>query len=81
MDKYLIKNGHLTDPANGINEVMDILRAGESITGFVFGIGHIVVTPPFAAACAPVITVSLYSNPGSLKCTCKSTKPGITSYK
>ena len=25
MDKYLIKNGHLTDPANGINEVMDIL--------------------------------------------------------
>ncbi len=54
-----------------------ITIAGESITGFVFGIGHIVVTPPFAAACAPVMTVSLYSKPGSLKCTCKSTKPGI----
>ncbi len=51
--------------------------AGESMAGFVFGIGHIVVTPPFAAALAPVITVSLYSKPGSLKCTCKSIKPGI----
>ncbi len=54
-----------------------ITIAGESITGFVFGIGHMVVTPPFAAACAPVMMVSLYSKPGSLKCTCKSTKPGI----
>ena len=48
------------------------------MTGFVFGIGHILVTPPWAAASQPVLIVSLYSKPGSLKCTCRSIKPGIT---
>ena len=49
-----------------------------SITGFVFGIAQIVVTPPLAAASPPVLSVSLYSSPGSRKCTCKSINPGIT---
>ena len=50
----------------------------ESIVGFVFGIQQTVVNPPLAALLLPVSIVSLYSNPGSLKCTCKSIKPGVT---
>ena len=53
--------------------------SGESITGFVLAIGQTVVTPPRAAAAVPVAIVSLYSSPGSRKCTCISTRPGITS--
>ena len=49
-----------------------------SIAGLVLGIGHTVVNPPLAAALAPVLIVSLCSKPGSLKCTCRSTSPGIT---
>ena len=37
-----------------------------------------VVNPPLAAAAAPVSISSLYSNPGSRKCTCESTRPGAT---
>ena len=36
-------------------------------TGFVFGIGQIVVNPPATALFEPVSIVSLYSNPGSLR--------------
>ena len=47
-----------------------------SIGGIVFGIAHIVVKPPAAAAEVPVSIVSLYSCPGSLKWQCTSTNPG-----
>ena len=51
-----------------------------STTGLVSGITHTVVNPPLAAALAPVLIVSLYSYPGSLKCTCRSISPGITKH-
>ena len=40
-----------------------------SKTGFVFGMNATAVTPPFTAAFVPDSIVSLYSKPGSLKCT------------
>ena len=40
MDKYLIKNGHLTDPANGINEVMDILISDGKVLKVAAGISE-----------------------------------------
>src|SRR5450755_334706 len=49
-----------------------------SRTGIVFAIAHTVVNPPAAAARVPVSTVSLCSNPGSLRCVWRSTKPGAT---
>ena len=49
---------------------------GVSIGGLVFAIATIVVKPPLAAALAPLSISSLYSNPGSLRCTCTSTNPG-----
>ena len=50
----------------------------QSTTGLVLGIAQIVVKPPLAAALAPVLIVSLCSCPGSLKCTWRSIRPGIT---
>ena len=50
-----------------------------SFTGFVFAIGQQVVTPPATAVSEPVFISSLYSRPGSRKCTCISISPGITS--
>ena len=50
-----------------------------SFTGLVFAIGRQVVTPPATAVSLPLMTSSLYSSPGSLKCTCISMSPGITS--
>ena len=47
-----------------------------SHTGFVLGMAQTVVTPPAAAARHPEIISSLYSRPGSRKCTCKSISPG-----
>ena len=58
--------------------IMYLTVSGESTTGFVFGMQHTVVNPPLAAALLPVSISSLYVNPGSLKCTCKSISPGIT---
>ena len=49
-----------------------------STVGFVFAISTTVVTPPFAAAAAPVLISSFAVKPGSLKCTCTSTSPGAT---
>ena len=46
-------------------------------TGFKFGIAHTVVKPPRAAERVPASIVSLYVNPGSLKWTWTSTKPGV----
>ena len=39
---------------------------------------HTAVKPPAAAARVPVATVSLYSKPGSRRCTWMSMKPGHT---
>ena len=47
-----------------------------SIAGLVFAMGTTPVNPPWAAARMPVIRSSLYSWPGSRKCTCTSTMPG-----
>ena len=49
-----------------------------STVGLVFAISTTVVKPPRAAAFAPLAMSSLYSNPGSLKCTWTSTSPGAT---
>ncbi len=57
-----------------INSVIALL----SLTGFVFGMQHIVVKPPAAAAIVPVLIVSLYSSPGSLRWVWISIKPGVT---
>src|ERR671936_1233662 len=49
-----------------------------SFTGWVLAMQHTAVKPPAAAARVPVATVSLYSWPGSRRCTCISMKPGQT---
>ena len=49
-----------------------------SIAGSVFGIAHTVVKPPRAAARVPDSMSSLYSRPGSRRCACRSTNPGVT---
>ena len=50
-----------------------------SFTGFVFGMQQTEVNPPAFAAAVPVAIVSLYSNPGSRRCTCMSMRPGTMS--
>src|SRR2546427_364841 len=57
-----------------MNSVTDWL----SFTGDVFGMQQTLVKPPATAAAVPVWIVSLYSNPGSRRCTCRSTNPGRT---
>ena len=59
--------------------IMYFAISGLSFTGFVFAMQQAVVTPPAAAARLPVMISSLYSWPGSRKCTCISISPGITS--
>ena len=49
-----------------------------SIAGSVLGMAQTVVKPPRAAASVPVAMSSLYSRPGSRRCVCRSTKPGVT---
>ena len=58
-----------------MNSVTDRL----SFTGFVFGMQQTEVNPPAFAAAVPVAIVSLYSKPGSRRCTCMSMRPGTTS--
>ena len=48
------------------------------MVGRVLGIQAIDVNPPFAAAFAPLIRVSLWVKPGSRKWTCMSTSPAHT---
>ena len=55
-------------------------RSALSGTGLVFGIGQIVVYPPFAAAMEPVAMVSLCSLPGSRRWTCTSINPGLMNF-
>src|SRR5437879_1857747 len=57
---------------------MNPTAAWLSVTGSVFGIAQIAVNPPAAAARAPLATVSSSSLPGSRRCTCRSTRPGVT---
>ena len=54
--------------------------SAQSVTGLVFGIGQMVVYPPRTAAFEPLSMSSLYSSPGSLKCTCRSISPGMTKH-
>ena len=49
-----------------------------SSRGCVFGMQHMVVTPPAAAAREPDSMSSFHSSPGSRRCTCMSTSPGQT---
>jgi len=49
-----------------------------SLTGNVLAMQATAVKPPAAAARVPEAIVSLYSKPGSRRCTCMSTKPGQT---
>ena len=49
------------------------------VTGMLLsGISSTVVTPPAAAAAVPVAKPSHSVRPGSLRCTCESTSPGIS---
>lgn len=52
--------------------------ASVRVSGLVFGISKIAVTPPSAAAAVPVARSSLCSAPGSRKCTWVSITPGRT---
>src|SRR4051812_16996509 len=49
-----------------------------SLGGLVFGMQQTVENPPAAAARAPDAMSSLYSWPGSRRCTCRSMNPGAT---
>ncbi len=60
-----------------LQDELDVARL--SIAGSVLGMAQTVVKPPRAAAFVPVSIVSLYSKPGSRRCVCRSTKPGVTS--
>ena len=55
---------------------MNRITDSSSIGGFVFGMQQTAVNPPAAADAHPLAMVSLYSNPGSRKCTCMSRKSG-----
>ena len=68
----------LARPARSACSITNRVTAALSFTGVVFGIAHTVVNPPATAAAAPLAIVSLYSCPGSRKCTCMSMKPGAT---
>ena len=46
--------------------------------GRVLGIGQTPVKPAATAAVSPLCRSSLYSNPGSRRCTCRSIRPGVT---
>ena len=50
----------------------------QSTAGLVFGIAHIVVNPPRAAASDPERKSSFHSSPGVRRCVCRSIKPGVT---
>ena len=52
----------------------------QSCVGSVFGIATIAVKPPRAAARLPVSIVSASSLPGSRRCACRSTNPGLTTH-
>ena len=59
-----------------MNSVTDLL----SFTGFVLGMQQTAVNPPAFAAAVPAVMVSLYSYPGSRRCTCMSMRPGTTNF-
>ena len=54
------------------------MTARLSLTGKVLAMHATAVKPPAAAARVPLAMVSLYSKPGSRRCTCMSMKPGHT---
>src|SRR2546430_4745539 len=56
---------------------MNPTAAWLSVTGSVFGMAHTAVNPPATAARVPLAMVSTSSFPGSRKCTCTSTRPGV----
>src|SRR5215831_9050197 len=57
---------------------MYLVTAPLSLTGLVLAMQATAVNPPASAARVPVRTVSLYSCPGSRRCTCMSMRPGTT---
>ncbi len=68
----------LTMPSALALDLTSSMMATLSMAGMVLGMATSVVTPPAAAARVPLAMVSLPSWPGSRKCTCKSTRPGMS---
>ncbi len=56
--------------------ILSASAASLVVSGLVFGISKTQVTPPSTAAREPVSRSSLWSSPGSRKCTCESITPG-----
>ena len=74
MDKYLIKNGHLTDPANNIDSRMDILISG----GKVLEVSENISENSTSAAGAEVIDASgKYIMPGFVDLHVHLREPGF----
>ncbi len=74
MDKYLIKNGHLTDPANNIDSRMDILISG----GKVLEVSENISESSASAAGAEVIDASgKYIMPGFVDLHVHLREPGF----
>src|SRR5512136_101115 len=57
---------------------MNSVTAALSLGGWVLGMQQTAVKPPATAAAVPLAMVSLYSNPGSRRCTWAPIKPGAT---
>ena len=58
----------------------ELTTAASSSAGRVLGMATTAVNPPRAAARVPVSMVSASSSPGSRRCTCRSTSPGLTTH-
>ncbi len=67
-----------TAPTSRARRTIRSVTERQSLTGLVLGMQQMVVNPPAAAASVPEAMSSLYSWPGSRRCTCRSTKPGVT---
>lgn len=64
-------------PASAARCRMRSVTARLSLGGTVLGMQHTAVNPPATAAAAPDRMSSLYSSPGSRRCTWMSTSPGV----
>ncbi len=69
-----------TAPSRRARSMMKSVTDWLSLTGVVLAMQHTDVKPPRAAARVPVAMVSMSSRPGSRRWTCRSTKPGQTTF-
>ena len=73
-----MKNAWSTQARPAARRSLSFSAASSTVLGLVLGISKKAVTPPIAAPAEPVARSSLWSSPGSRKCTWVSITPGRT---